>query len=238
MYIDKEDHLLLKEFDDAGVEVIYADKHFGDAKAKTKEEILDHFGLSNKKVISGYQTHTKNIQIIKDVDNLYYNNTDGYITDRKDVVLFTKYGDCLPIFFYDTNKKAIGVVHSGWKGTYQEIGIEAVKLMNEYYKSNYEDIHIAFGIGISAKNYEVGHEFFNDFKAKFSSDIVERSFYSRDNKIYFDNQEFNYLNFVSKGIPEINIIKNDHCTYDEKRFFSYRREKDNPGRNGALIYFK
>ena len=47
---------------------------------------------------------------------------DGLITNDKKVVLMTFFADCVPLFFYDPVKKAIGASHSGWRGSVKRIG--------------------------------------------------------------------------------------------------------------------
>ena len=64
----------------------------------------------------------------------------------------TKHADCLPIYFYDTINKVIGICHSGWKGSFQEIGIKVIEKMNKNYGSLKENILIGIGIGISMQN--------------------------------------------------------------------------------------
>lgn len=46
---------------------------------------------------------------------------DGLITNDKKVVLMTFFADCVPLFFYDPVKKAIGASHSGWRGSVKRI---------------------------------------------------------------------------------------------------------------------
>ena len=237
MYVDKGNYLVLDDLLKYGVYIVHTDKDFGDAKTYNKENMKKILGIKNKTVVSGHQIHGTNIELIKNTDNLYFEKTDGFITNLNNVALFTKYADCLPIFFYDKKNKIIGVVHSGWKGTFENIGIHAMNLLISDYNSQKEDIIIAFGIGISCKNYEVGEEFYEKFKNKFSSEIIENSFLHEKNKIYFDNQKFNYLNFVENLIPAENIIANEFCTFDDQRFFSHRRDNTNLARNGALIFF-
>lgn len=239
MYIEKENYFIVKELENLGIGAIYTLKNYGDVRELPKEKFIKDFDLENRKIVSGYQTHTKNIQIIDEKSEIFYfENTDGFITDRKDIVIYTKYADCLPIYIYDKEKKVISLVHSGWKGSYEEIALEAIKLMKNVFKSKKEDILIVFGIGISQKNYEVGEEFLDKFSQKFSSDLIEKSFLRKDNKIYFDNQKFNFLNLIKNGILQENIVINNYCTYEEKRFHSFRREKESSGRAGAFIYFK
>lgn len=238
MFEDKGNHLIIREFEDMEIGTIFTDISYGNAKQKTREELIKDFNLGDRKLISGYQTHSKNIQVIKEVDKEYFENTDGFITARKDVVIFTKYADCLPVYIYDPVKEVIGLVHSGWRGTLQEIALEAVRLMEENYGTSRKDAYFAFGIGIGQDNYEVGQEFKQLFIEKFSNDIVNKSFVEKNGKLYFDNQKFNYLNLISNGIDKSKVILNNYCTFRDKRFQSFRRDKENSGRAGGFIYFK
>ena len=238
MFEDKGNHLIIKEFEDMGIGTIFTDITYGNAKQKTREELVKDFALGERKLVSGYQTHSKNIQIIKEIEKEYFENTDGFITDRKDVVIFTKYADCLPVYIYDPVKEVIGLVHSGWRGTLQEIALEAVKLMEENYGTDIKNVYFAFGIGIGQENYEVGQEFKDLFSEKFPSDIVAESFVEKNGKLYFDNQKFNHLNLIANGADKSRIITNGYCTFGDKRFQSFRRDKENSGRAGGFIYFK
>ena len=44
----------------------------------------------------------------------------GFLTNVPNVTLVTKYADCVPLYFVDPVKKAIGLSHSGWRGTVQK----------------------------------------------------------------------------------------------------------------------
>lgn len=238
MFEDRGNHLIIKEFENMGVGTIFTDISYGNAKQKTREELIKDFELGDRNLISGYQTHSKNIQVIKEIDKVYFENTDGFITNRKDVVIFTKYADCLPVYIYDPLKEVIGLVHSGWRGTLQEITLEAIKLMEKNYGTDRKNVYFTFGIGIGQENYEVGQEFKDLFSEKFSFDIVTESFMEKNGKLYFDNQKFNYLNLIVNGVEKSKIITNEYCTFRDKRFQSFRRDKENSGRAGGFIYFK
>ncbi|MDY4007208.1 MAG: peptidoglycan editing factor PgeF [Fusobacterium varium] len=238
MFEDRGNHLIIKEFENMGIGTIFTDISYGNAKQKTREELIKDFELGDRNLISGYQTHSKNIQVIKEIDKIYFENTDGFITNRKDVVIFTKYADCLPVYIYDPLKEVIGLVHSGWRGTLQEITLEAIKLMEKNYGTDRKNVYFAFGIGIGQENYEVGQEFKDLFSEKFSFDIVTESFMEKNGKLYFDNQKFNYLNLIVNGVEKSKIITNEYCTFRDKRFQSFRRDKENSGRAGGFIYFK
>ena len=61
-------------------------------------------------------------------------DTDGTITNRKNVLLTTVHADCLAVFCYDPVKEAIGLCHAGWRGTCAGIAMEMVEKMEEEYE--------------------------------------------------------------------------------------------------------
>ncbi|WP_300355904.1 peptidoglycan editing factor PgeF [Fusobacterium sp.] len=246
MFVDKEKYFEIDDFKKFGVEALYTTKDIGNIdtlfkdEEKSGENIYKCFGKKDSIVIYAKQTHTnKVIDIDEKTDKYFYEEVDGFISKRKDVVLMTQYADCLPIFLYDKVNHVIGVCHSGWKGSFQEIGIKTIELMEEKYSSSRENILVALGIGISCEKYEVGVEFYENFKNNFSKEIVENSFkfFEDDNKWHFDNTEFNRLNLIKNGILSENIIVSKECTYKNNRFHSFRRDK-NSMRNAGMIFFK
>jgi YfiH family protein len=242
MFVKKDKHYEIEEFDRLGVKAIYGTKELGDSRELRKSisyelEMRDYLKLGEKTIVYASQTHSTNIAVIKDkVEDLYI-NTDGFVTDRKDVVLFTQYADCLPIYAYDRKNEVIGMCHAGWKGAFDGIQKELIGTMVEKYKSSVEDIIIGLGIGISPSNYEVGDDFFEAYNLKYGREIAFQVFSIKDNKYHYDNVKFNKLLLLELGILEENIITSDKCTYRDE-FHSYRRDREKSGRNGAFIYFK
>ena len=233
MFVDKENYFEIEEFKKFGVKAIYTTKNM-------KDEIINSIQNKGFKMVYAKQSHTKNVvDIDKNTNIYYYEDIDGFITKRKDVALMTSYADCLPIYFYDMKNDVIGISYSGWKGTYQEIGIETLKLMERNYNSKKENILIGLGIGISFEKYEVDKDFYDKFKEKFDDNIIEKCFkyYKEKNKYHFNNIEFNKLNLIKYGIKEKNIIISDECTYTNERFHSFRRDKSN-NRNRGIIFFE
>lgn len=236
MFVNKDFYYEIEELSRLGVKAIYTTKRLGDIREeKNRDKILSLLKVNNKKIYSGFQTHSSNIAVINEDTPKFLENIDGFITKQEDVVIFTKYADCLPIYFYDKNNRAFGCVHSGWVGSFNCIGLNALELMIENFQCKSEDILVAFGIGILMENYEVSEDFYLKFKNKFSEKILENVFLKKEKKYYFDNQQFNYNLMISFGIKDENIIKNELCTYRDD-FHSYRRDKESSGRNGAYIY--
>lgn len=227
------------------------EKNFFSIEEFSKFNIIAGYGckkfskenLSNLNIhlIHGVQTHSANIAVIKK-ENLKENlakvpfpDTDGLITDAKNVVLYTKHADCLALYFYDKINDVIGICHSGWKGSFYEIGIRMINTFEKEFKSKKENLIIGIGIGISLDNYEVSKEFYNSFLEKFSSFQIDKCFLEKDHKFYFDNEKFNYNLLKSLGIKEENIICSNLCTYNDLALNSFRRDKEQSGRNLAFI---
>lgn len=223
----------IENFFDLGVLAGYGTKEL------TLDELKSLAIKENKILISGVQTHSNNVVVIKKEDRIEkvsFEDTDGLITNNKDVCLYTKHADCLSIYFYDKINKVIGICHSGWKGSFSEIGINMIKKFKEEFNAKEENLIVAIGIGISCKNYEVSEEFRKDFVKKFGIDIVEKCFEIKNDKFYFDNTTFNYLLLIKNGINRENLYLSNECTYDNKNLHSFRRDKELSGRNLAYIY--
>ena len=103
------------------------------------KDVCEKLGQNYINIVKCNQEHTKNVASVKEKVNKNepdfnvekYNSTDGLITNKKDIILATTNADCILMLFFDPQKKVIANVHSGWKGTLQEISIEAVKKMKK-----------------------------------------------------------------------------------------------------------
>ncbi len=92
---------------------------------------------------------------------------DGLITDDREVVLMTFFADCVPLCFYDRKQKAVGLSHSGWRGTVARMGEKTVTAMNRAFGTEPEDIVAVVGPSICSSCYEVGEEVAEEFRRAF-----------------------------------------------------------------------
>ena len=75
-------------------------------------------------------------------------SVDGIITDLPDVVLTAFGGDCPPVYLADPVRRAIGLVHAGWRGTLGRIPAVAIERMGEEFGTDPADLYAAIGRGI------------------------------------------------------------------------------------------
>ncbi len=80
-------------------------------------------------MVCTFQTHTTNIRRVCHGDGgkgivceRGYTDVDGLVTDDKELCLVCFFADCVPLYFVDPKHGAIGLAHSGWRGTVAEIG--------------------------------------------------------------------------------------------------------------------
>ena len=77
-----------------------------------------------------------------------FHDIDGLITNEPGVTLATFYADCVPLYFYDPTHKAIGLAHSGWRGTVGNIAKATVEAMQKAYHTDPADLIAAIGPSI------------------------------------------------------------------------------------------
>lgn len=198
-------------------------------------KLINSIGLEKKMLVFAKQTHSDNIVVLEDEIKKSYEDVDGFVTKRKDIIIATFYADCLPIFIFDKKNEVIGLCHSGWVGTHKGIGNKMLNIFLEKYKSNPDDLIVVLGIGMKNCCYEVSEDFYEKFSLISSKELLEKSFNRKNGKLYFDNEDYNYFNFLDLGIK--NVYKSNICTYCNEDFHSHRREGLNAGRNVALFSF-
>ncbi len=159
-------------------------------------------------------------------DILFF-DSDGAITDQPGVLLTSMHADCIPLFFYDPERKAIGMVHSGWKGTAQEIGRKASLKMQEVYGCKPENMLVHIGPGISQCCFEVDKDVYEMFR--------EPVYTTKGIKYYIDLKEYNLRMLMETGIPRENITISEHCTCCEPELFASFRYDRSKFRMGGCI---
>jgi hypothetical protein len=162
-------------------------------------------------------------------------STDALITRLVGVPLGIFTADCTPIFLYDPETPAVGLVHAGWRGTAKSILRKTVEKMRGEFGSRPEDVWASVGPSIGPCCYEVGADVFDEFAEEF--DYAESLFKktSRD-KWHLDLRLANRLQLEGCGVAGERIIESGICSacrVDE--FHSARKDGPRAGRTLSLI---
>lgn len=152
---------------------------------------------------------------------------DGLITREENLALAVLTADCLPIFLYDPENKAVGIGHAGWQGTRAGIAGELLRSMEKELGTAASHLHIGFGPSIRKCCYEVGDAFLMYFP---------HSLIRRGEKCYLDLAGENKRQLVECGADASRIFDSEKCTScSGDSFFSYRREGGKVGRTISII---
>lgn len=222
----------------------------GDDPARVLENfkrIGASMGVNVEDMVLSKQTHTTNVRVVTAEDKgkgimqeRNYTDVDGMITNVPGICLVTSYADCVPLYFVDPVKKAIGLSHSGWRGTVGKIGKNTVQLMQENFGSKPEDLLAAVGPSVCMDCYEVSEDVIEQFKKAFEKKYWEDLFYKKENGKYQLNLwKANELIFLESGIlPEHMAITNvcTHC--NSKILYSHRTMGNNRGNLCAFLALK
>lgn len=85
---------------------------------------------------------------------------DGHVTDRRGVLLAVTTADCVPVFVVDPGRRAVAMLHGGWRGVAEAILERGLEIMGSSFGSDPEDLHVHLGPAICGDCYEVGPEVF------------------------------------------------------------------------------
>ena len=200
-----------------------------------------------EKMVYSKQTHTTNVLKIEEhhkgmgiVRERDFDNIDGLVTNVPGICLVTFYADCVPLYFVDPVKKAIGLSHSGWRGTVGKIGKVTIELMQKTYGSDPEDIIAAIGPSICRDCYEVSGDVIQQFRESFDEAYWPELFYKKENgKYQLDLWRANERIFTEAGIREDHIAVTNVCTHcNPDILFSHRTTGDKRGNVSAFLALK
>lgn len=201
-------------------------------QADSYKKIFTVIGLDVNTKVKPKQNHTSNVKCIERVMTLEeLINTDGLITDKKNIALATTNADCILFFMYDPVKKVIANVHSGWKGTFQKIAEKTIVKMQTNYGCRPEDIFIFINPSIRKCHFEVEEDVKDLCEEIFSFTKKNEEFIAKGEikdgiqKYYIDTIQINKILFKEIGIKEENIIDCEICSVCNKdKIHSYRAE--------------
>lgn len=227
----------------------------GDDKACVDENFRRMAGVLDcdmNDFVTGIQTHTTNVRIVTDADRgkgvvrpVDYSDTDGLITNVPGIVLVTFYADCVPLFFVDPVHKAIGLSHSGWRGTVNRMGAATIKAMHEQFGTKPADLICGIGPSICMNCYEISEDVADRFIKEFPGCLLsagdtlsDHTFLMSkgDDKYLLDLRAANRLIMLEAGVLADNIELPGICTCCNPDYlFSHRATGGKRGNMAAFL---
>ena len=188
---------------------------------------------------------TSNIQIHSDIVNKIDEDNigekkdgDALITNIPNIPILIFTADCVPIAIIDKKNKAIGLVHAGWKGTYNSIAKKTIDNMIDNYNTNPKDLVCVIGPSIGPCCYEVSKDLVEKFNMNFTNN--NKKFYTIEEDEYkLDLWQINEYILKECGVKDENIINLKLCTScNSDKFHSYRKHNQTLKRIGTILQIK
>lgn len=232
----------------------FATMNFSFTRGDDRDDVLENYrrmavalGVDRERMVLTWQTHTTNVRrvteedegkgIVRDRD---YRDVDGLITDIPGITLVTFFADCVPQYFLDPVHKAIGLSHSGWRGTVKRMGQVTVDAMKEAFGTRPEDIIACIGPSICGDCYEVGEEVADEFADAFHEKYHDVILLKKQNgKYQLDLWKANEIVLKEAGIKGDYLAVTNICTYcNPQLLFSHRRTAERRGNLCAFLSLK
>ena len=192
-------------------------------------------GCAPESIFDVWQVHSADVVCANTPrpDGESLRQADIILTDKREVTLFMRFADCVPILLHDPRNGIVGVAHAGWMGTLRDVATATIDAMCKQYGSNPADIIAGIGPSIGPDHYEIGADVILQVMQKFG-DESEGLLKSNNGKIHFDLWKTNQLLLERAGVGKIEVSGLcTACHTDD--WFSHRAEKGRTGRFGALI---
>lgn len=231
---------------------VYSSMNLSYSRKDRPEHVLENYRRMAKalevdmeKMVVSWQTHTTNVRLVTEEDfgkgvlrDRDYQDVDGLITNIPGVTLVTFYADCVPLYILDPVHRAIGLSHSGWRGTVKRMGEKTLKAMNQAFGTNPGDVIACIGPSICKDCFEVGEEVVEEFRQAFSARHWAELFEPgrKAGKYQLDLWRANQIVFTEAGVDPDKIHTTNICTKcNPEHLFSHRAMAENRGNLAAFL---
>lgn len=217
-----------------------------DAVRENYRRVASAFGKEVTDIVCSDQTHTTNVRRVDRSCGGYgvtkerpYTDVDGLVTNEPGLILATFYADCVPLYFVDPVHKAIGLSHSGWRGTVARMGKATLDKMKAEFGTNPADVYAAIGPSICQDCYEVSEDVADAFKEAFAGHEEEILLDKGNGKYQLDLWNANEIVMLDAGIKKEHLAITNICTCcNDRLLFSHRASKGRRGNLGAFLMLK
>lgn len=231
-------------------EGIYESLNLSFSRGDRREAVEENFHRVAKALGTEYenfvftdQTHTTNVIRVGKEDagkgltrERGYTDVDGLITNEPGIVLSTFYADCVPLYFVDSVHRAIGLSHSGWRGTVGRMGQVTLEAMRREFGTKPEEVICAIGPSICQSCYEISEDVAKEFQKEFPNYEKEILIDKGNGKYQLDLWRTNEIILLEAGVKPEHLAVTNICTCcNEKLLFSHRASHGKRGNLGAFL---
>ncbi|HVZ40791.1 MAG TPA: peptidoglycan editing factor PgeF [Candidatus Kapabacteria bacterium] len=201
----------------------------GDSEARVRANrarLAERLGFAAERLATQRQVH--GIRVCDVRAGYVPEESDAIVTAEPGWLLAVSIADCIPVLLYDADLHVVAGIHSGWRGTAQNITGVTVEHMRTEYGSQPRSLYAYVGAGAGQCCYEVGSEVAEQFAAGHSRRIGGE-------KYLFDNPGAVLAQLLACGVAADRIEMDPRCTICGSAFHSYRRDGARSGRMFGVI---
>lgn len=202
-----------------------------DSHIQKNSEKVKHT-LSINHLYYAKQVHGVKVHIVNSDNQQTITECDSLITNQKGVGLLVQQADCQAIMLFDPKRKVIANIHSGWRGSVQNIAKATVEAMVIHFQCDPTDVCALISPSLGPCCGE-----FKNYKMELPK--IFWRFQEKEN--YFNFWDVTKWQLMEAGLSKERIHSANICTVCNTSFFSYRRfKKEHPeqvetGRNASVI---
>ena len=185
---------------------------------KNRDDFFLSLGIDTRDVLGAEQIHSPKVEIVSSQSPEIVRGVDALVTQEAGIFLSVTVADCVPVFFYETDKRIVGIAHAGWRGISEGIVGNTITRMMEF-GGDLAQTHIALGPGIGTCHFEIGEDVAKIFSG------YEKHIIRREEKIYADLKKIIFDQAEAQGVDPANMALSDKCTFCDRKYFSYRRDR-------------
>ena len=191
-----------------------------------RQKFARKLGFDSERLILQQQVHGD--RIVRVEKNYQPGESDALVTDIPGLLLAVSVADCVPLLLSDPANSVVAAVHSGWRGSAQNIAAKTVDSLSDWFSLSAGNLVAWIGPSAGQCCYEVGSDVSEAFNSRHSRDIG-------GGKFLFDNRGVVLEQLLSTGLEAGKIEVDMRCTICDERFQSWRREGKKSGRMLAAI---
>lgn len=200
---------------------------------ENRRQLADFIGIDETHIVMPRQTHTSNIAVLQSLpespESLH--EVDAVVTDMKGVAVGVNTADCVAVLLIDETNGICAAVHSGWRGTVDDISGKCVRRMLEL-GADASAIKAFIPPCIHVECFEVGEE----VAELFPREYVNRKY---GIKPHIDLVSMICAQLDDCGILHQNISVSKECTRcNPDKYFSARALGIKSGRNFSFTMLK
>jgi YfiH family protein len=199
--------------------------------------------IPRSQVVTCHLTHSADTLVVEATDGgRVVGRGDAMIAADAGLFLGMRFADCAPILLHDPVRRAVGLVHAGWRGTVHDVAGSAVQTMIKELGCSPKNILAMIGPSIGPCCYQVGEDVIRageTIMPQQSASAGNAQLFSRHNgqHAHFDLWEANRRQLEAAGVAQVLVA--GLCTAcHTDHFFSHRAEQGRTGRFGVVIGYR